>query len=694
MKHNAKEGVSAVKISLATKMVIYVTALLCITISFLTYLNVKNESSILTQYMIQMAKGQAMHIGSSTEEAFWSLNWIYIEKMLQKIREDNPDEIVFVKLAKPNGEVYLADSRAYYGEKTIPSLLFKEETIINNYYLEKNQGNGKLLIHPIKIGEEAWYVLMGLSSKPVEQAIRALIMGNIAWGILILLVVATLSFFLSKSISNPLKALAHSAMEIAKGNLGQKIIVKSKDEVGLFSHAFYKMIENLEATLKKLAKSEKAARAIIDAASMAKIGIAVVEKNGAQKGTIKYANHEIAELTKYGTDRLLGKSVNDIIHLKGVKSFMELYNVDDAGISINISQDAYQFFVTNNKGEKIPIEINVGATSFENSDALVFYVKDIREKLKAEEVLKRYNENLESMVMERTKKLQQVISDLKKTRSQLLISEKLASIGQLAAGIAHEINTPIQYLGDNTRFVQDAYNNIFSLFNKYESLSRALKGGLPIDKYMEDLKKANEECDITYLMTEIPVAIEQSLEGVERVSVIVRSMKEFSHPGVKEKTAVDINHSIESTVTVAKNEWKYVAGMEMDLDTSLPPILCLPGELNQVLLNIVINGAQAISQVVGDGSSAKGTIRISTHKDGDYVEIRIRDTGPGIPKEIQSSIFDPFFTTKEVGKGTGQGLAIAHSVIVEKHGGDITFETIAGKGTTFIIRLPIQQEER
>jgi len=155
---------------------------------------------------------------------------------------------------------------------------------------------------------------------------------------------------------------------------------------------------------------------------------------------------------------------------------------------------------------------------------------------------------------------------------------------------------------------------------------------------------------------------------------------------------VDLNHAIENTITVAKNEWKYVAEMETDFDPALPPVPCLPGELNQVILNMIINAAHAIADVMGDGSKGKGTIRITTRRDGNWAEIRISDTGTGIPEAIRDRIFDPFFTTKEVGKGTGQGLAIARSMIVDKHGGTIDFETQEGKGTTFIIRLPLEEK--
>jgi signal transduction histidine kinase len=198
------------------------------------------------------------------------------------------------------------------------------------------------------------------------------------------------------------------------------------------------------------------------------------------------------------------------------------------------------------------------------------------------------------------------------------------------------------------------------------------------------------EADLEYVTTEIPKALQQSLDGTERVGNIVRAMKDFSHPGTAEKKPIDLNKAIESTVTVARNEWKYVADLVLNLDPTLPPVACLPGELNQVILNLLVNAAHAIGTVAGKAEGAKGTITITTRMQEDWIEIQIADTGTGIPESARDKIFDPFFTTKEVGKGTGQGLAMAHDVIVKKHGGTLTFETEMGKGTTFIIQLPRQ----
>jgi len=262
----------------------------------------------------------------------------------------------------------------------------------------------------------------------------------------------------------------------------------------------------------------------------------------------------------------------------------------------------------------------------------------------------------------------------------------------LAAGIAHEINTPTQYVGDNTRFLQDSVRDLIEVVDRYIELLDPDQGPRTWDERAVEIKAALEELDIEFLKEEIPKAIEQSLEGVERVAQIVRSMKEFSHPGGDEKQTVDLNKAIESTITVARNEWKYVAEMVTEFDPALPLVPCLLGDFNQVILNMIINAAHAITDVVGKDSGEKGTITVSTRVDGAWVEIRLSDTGTGIPEKIRSRIFDPFFTTKDVGKGTGQGLAIAHTTVVKKHGGELSVESEVGHGATFVIRLPMGAE--
>jgi PAS domain S-box-containing protein len=281
------------------------------------------------------------------------------------------------------------------------------------------------------------------------------------------------------------------------------------------------------------------------------------------------------------------------------------------------------------------------------------------------------------------------ITERKHMEQQMLQAQKLESIGQLASGIAHEINTPTQYITDNTRFLQDAFSDISKLLEKYSHLVEANNAGSSTTELINEVSLMARDVDVGYLIEEIPRAIKQSQEGLCRVTEIVKAMKTFSHPGNVEKTPVDIKELIESTIAVARNEWKFVADMETDFDPDLPQVPCFPGDLNQVVLNLVINAAHAVEEVANNGAGGKGVIKVSTRCDGEWAEIRISDTGKGISKENRSRIFDPFFTTKETGKGTGQGLSVTHSIVVGRHNGTITFDTEIGKGTTFIVRLPL-----
>jgi PAS domain S-box-containing protein len=273
-------------------------------------------------------------------------------------------------------------------------------------------------------------------------------------------------------------------------------------------------------------------------------------------------------------------------------------------------------------------------------------------------------------------------------------AQKLESIGQLAAGIAHEINTPTQYVGDNVRFLKDAFGDIEMALDVYRQLLESCKNGSATEETIRNAEEQIQAVDLEYLRSDIPRAIAQTLEGVERVATIVGAMKEFSHPGKKEKITVDIHKAIKSTLIVCRNEYKYVADMKTDFDPAMPLVPCISGDLNQVIMNLVVNAAHAIADSIKGQTETKGEISISTRRDGDWAEIRVSDSGMGIPEGIRGKIFDPFFTTKEAGKGTGQGLAICHAVITKKHGGTITFETKVGNGTTFIIRLPLSGGDR
>jgi len=283
------------------------------------------------------------------------------------------------------------------------------------------------------------------------------------------------------------------------------------------------------------------------------------------------------------------------------------------------------------------------------------------------------------------------VTDQRRLENELAQAQKLESVGRLAAGVAHEINTPVQFVSDSVSFVREAVDDLSGIVDKYRELRCAIQNpapdGVDVAAAAKAAEEAEDDADLDYILENAPVALDRAREGLGRVAAIVRSMKEFAHPDRKEMSMVDINQAISSTLVIATAEYKYVADVETDF-AELPPVNCYAGEINQVVLNLIVNAAHAIGDVVRI-TQDRGRIRISTRPHDDSVEIAIADTGMGIPPDVRARVFEPFFTTKEVGRGTGQGLAIARTVVVDKHGGTLHFETEVGKGTTFFIRLPI-----
>jgi signal transduction histidine kinase len=280
------------------------------------------------------------------------------------------------------------------------------------------------------------------------------------------------------------------------------------------------------------------------------------------------------------------------------------------------------------------------------------------------------------------------ITELRRLGRELAAAQKLESVGRLAAGVAHEINSPVQFVSDNVHFVRTSMTDVAAVIHAYRSLKDATQSSRDVAGAVRLAEDAEKTADLDYILENAPQALDSSIEGLERIATIVRSMKEFAHPDQAQKTLADLNQAIRSTLVVAHNEYKHVAELGTQFG-DLPAIPCFLGEINQVVLNLLVNASHAISDVVKDSGNL-GKLDVRTRLDGKEVEISISDTGTGIPESARDKIFDPFFTTKEVGKGTGQGLAIARSVIVNKHGGTLRFETECGKGTTFFIRLPVE----
>jgi PAS domain S-box-containing protein len=396
-------------------------------------------------------------------------------------------------------------------------------------------------------------------------------------------------------------------------------------------------------------RSEEVVRRLSLTVEQSPVAVVITELTG----EITYVNRKFVELTGYSYSEVIGK--NPRILKSGHTGMNEYKNL---WTTIGAGQEWKGEFQNRKKNGELYWE-----------SAVIRPIKD--ENGKATHFLA----------------LKEDITERRRLTIQLQHAQRLEAIGQLAAGIAHEINTPTQYIGDNVSFLGEAFEDLRHVLANYERLLAAANEDVLSTDLVQQITAAVERADAGYLLEEIPKALAQTREGIDRVSTLVGAMKEFSHPGAKEKTPWDLNRAIENTITVSRNEWKYVADVETDFDSSLPLVSCLPSELNQAILNLIVNAAHAIKDTIADTTS-RGRIHIRTVNCEDWIEVRIQDTGTGIPKHVQERIFEPFFTTKQMGKGTGQGLAIARSVVVNKHQGTIHFETEEGKGTTFVIRIP------
>lgn len=408
-----------------------------------------------------------------------------------------------------------------------------------------------------------------------------------------------------------------------------------------------------------------------------------IKRRKKAKRTVKQAHREIEHLISSLPTILIGLSrENEIIHWNAVAArVFDMSSTDVMGMSLDrcgVEWDWDKLSDGISKSQADGCIVRLDNIHYRNTDGEDRYLGLSITPFKGED------ERISGLTI-----IGADITDRIKFEAQFHQSQKMEAIGQLAAGIAHEINTPTQFVGDNTRFLQDAFSDLLDACNLYKESINAAKTVTLNTQHIQDIEKRLEELDIAYLEEEVPLAIQQTLKGVDRITHIVQAMKIFAHPGGTEKEPVDINKEIEKTITITRNEWKYVAELKTDFDTALPTVPCHRAEFNQVILNLIVNAAHAIADAKTDNSSEKGTIAISSNRSENRVEIRICDTGAGIPEHIRHRIFDLFFTTKEPGRGTGQGLAIAHSVIVDKHGGTIDIETEENQGTTFVIRLPI-----
>jgi PAS domain S-box-containing protein len=400
----------------------------------------------------------------------------------------------------------------------------------------------------------------------------------------------------------------------------------------------------------------------------------VISKQAAPESIIVYCNKVVADEHGVRRDELIGKGAGTLAQWVG----LGVAETSDVAAALRAGKTFHhENAVTRLDGSTFWLGVSIRPI-FDGAGQLTHSVTmgaDITAK--REEILKK--QELQDKLVEEMKERARVVIELQ-------LAQKLESVGRLAAGIAHEINTPIQYVGDGVYFLRSAYDDFNQLLDGWRNAIDALPQNPELGALRLEVAELTAKYDLDFLRAEIPKALERTSDGVTRVTNIVKAMKEFAHPDANEQSPADLNHAIETTLLVASNEYKYFAKIHTEF-AELPSVVCNVGELNQVFLNLIVNAAHAIHDAGRDVNT--GEITISTAVAADDVVIRICDNGCGVPAENLSKLYDPFFTTKEVGRGTGQGLAIAHSIVVDKHGGHIGVRSDVGAGTEFTVRLPI-----
>ena len=546
-----------------------------------------------------------------------------------------------------------------------------------NQYIGVQQGR-LFVVSPLQFDESScdWAIVLTVPVASLTKNITILMWKQIAIFVSIMAVMTVLSMLGARKIlTRPLAGLLQGIRRVSQGNLDYNVEIASSDEIGIIAESF----NSMRRKLKKLINTLKSYQQELE------------KKVARRTEALELSNRKI-EKTRNKLQKALDEisALIQIIVEKGgeLDAFFEHPELGECWLEMKCGQEECPCY------GKEPQR----CWQVENTQCYNELQKDFEEKYAMCRQCLVYKNATSDPIYQIGEYFNNMIFILNKNKEkldhanrQLYHAQKMESVGQLAAGIAHEINTPIQYVGSNIDFLDEAFADVNGLIGQVQMLMEVArkKGILPEET--KRLKNSFEELDWQFLAEEIPQAINQSRDGVHRVSTIVLAMKEFSHPGSKEKSDNDLNKIIANTVTIASNEWKYVAEMEMDLDPQLPLVPCLSEEIGQVVLNMVVNAAHAIADKVGKQEGEKGHITIKTRHDENWLGMTIRDTGGGIPADILSRIFDPFFTTKEVGSGSGQGLAIAHDVVT-KHGGVIKVKSKEGEGTTFLVKLPLQKE--
>lgn len=514
-------------------------------------------------------------------------------------------------------------------------------------------------------GESYGRVEIALGDQGREEWLQLARSNAIVLAALEMTLVALFSFILGLWLTRQIRALEIGARRISQGDFGYQLPVKGKDELARTTQAFNSMSEQLERLYSELSQvNEELESRVAERSQELQLIYRVSAVMVDLQKPLEQLFHDILQAineSQFGRIKIATRIVFDD----------EIYALEAFATTQLMARST---IVVDAKPRGV---IEMVCQRHKSGCSMERFLSDKQPLVHA------LSQNLGTMIEHRIS-----VQERETMQAQIRQGQKMESIGLLASGIAHEINTPTQFVNDNMHFLQDANQELWQLLQQYQKLREQLPDDSALAEAANALRQREKAIDLEFLQSETPLAYQQSLDGLQRISSIVKSMKEFAHPGSHKKVNLDIREQIDTTINVSRNEWKYCAEVSTDYDEDLPFVPILPDEFKQVILNLLVNAAHAI-----EASGRKpGEIRIQTRREGDFAVVRVRDNGCGIAASIQNRVMEPFFTTKEPGKGTGQGLAIAYSIIVDKHQGDLKLKSREGEGAEFEIRLPLDPE--